>query len=175
MRVLEHRRHSRRDPTSPHLSAAGIELARRVGRTLGKFDRVVTSPKPRAVETAIEMGLWVDEEIEELATMPDDAGFPGDPTQLRSFSEYLGVYRQSKATARYAREQETVWLRELLSLPEGGRLLLISHGGLIECGTVAALGEMVATWGEVLGPLEGVRMYREGTRWTRGEVLRVLR
>jgi broad specificity phosphatase PhoE len=174
MRILEHRRHSRRDPASPHLSSAGIALARRVGATLDRFDRVGTSPKPRAIETAIEMGLRVDAEIPELGTMPEDAGFPGDPSRLSSFAEYLSLFRQSGAMAHYARAQEEIWVRELERLPEGGRLLLISHGGMIESGSVAALGDLTATWGEALGPLEGVRLLREGGRWIDGKAVRVV-
>lgn len=173
MRILEHRRHSRRDPATPHLSPQGIALARRVGPTLERFDRVVTSPKPRAVETAIEMGLRVDAEIPELGTMPEDAGFPGDPGRLATFAEYLELFRKSEAMAEYSRAQEELWVRELERLPESGRLLMVSHGGMIESGVVAALGERTRGWGEVLGPLEGVRLLREAGHWVGGELLRV--
>jgi broad specificity phosphatase PhoE len=175
MRLLEHRRHSRRDPTGPHLSPEGIALARRVGATLEPFDRVVVSPKPRAVETAVEMGLQVDAEVPELGTMPDDVGFPLDPATLTSFEEYASLFSRSEAMRSYARAQEEVWLRELRRLPDGGRLLMVSHGGMIESGAVAAWGDAAASWGPVLGYLEGVRFYREGTHWIRGEVLRVSR
>ena len=174
MRVLEHRRHSRRDPASPHLSSEGIALARRVGPTLERFDRVVTSPKPRAIETAVEMGLRVDAEIPELGTMPEDAGFPGDPTRLSTFAEYLELFRKSEAMATYSRAQAELWVRELERLPESGRLLMISHGGMIESGVVAAIGERTQGWGEVLGPLDGVRLLREAGRWVRGELLRAV-
>jgi broad specificity phosphatase PhoE len=45
----------RRKPGA-HLSQDGIELARLVGETSGPFSLVVTSPIPRAIETAIAMG-----------------------------------------------------------------------------------------------------------------------
>ena len=173
MRILEHRRHSRRDPSSPHLSPAGVALARRVGPTLDRFDRVVTSPKPRAIETAVELGLRVDAEIPELGTMPEDAGFPGDPSRLASFAEYHSLFRKSEAMATYAGAMVEIWVRELERLPEAGRLLMVSHGGMIESGAVAALGELTATWGEVLGPLEGVRLVRDGGRWVGGNPVRV--
>ncbi len=35
-----------------HLSQAGVGLARRVGKTMGRFDRVAASTLPRAYETA---------------------------------------------------------------------------------------------------------------------------
>lgn len=173
MRLLEHRRHSRRDPASPHLSREGVALARKVAPTLARFDRVVTSPKPRAVETAVELGLRVDAKVPELGTMPDDAGFPMDPSELTSFADYTTLFHRSEAMALYARAQEEVWLRELRRVPDGGRLLMVSHGGMIESGAVAAWGDATASWGPVLGYLEGVRFYREGTHWVRGEVVRV--
>ena len=67
MRTLEVRRHTIRNLSSPHISQDGVDLARRVGQGLGKFDRVVTSTLPRAFETAIAMGYAVDEQIEQLS------------------------------------------------------------------------------------------------------------
>ena len=67
MRYLEVRRHSKRVRPGQHLSQWGVLLARRVGDELGPFDRVVTSPLPRCIETAVAMGFAVDETIEALA------------------------------------------------------------------------------------------------------------
>jgi broad specificity phosphatase PhoE len=173
MRLLEHRRHSLRDPTSPHLSADGVALAHRVASTLGPFDRVVTSPKPRAVETALAMGFAVDAEVEELGTLPDDLGNLVDAFKPRSFADYAALVGRNPAMARYARGQETFWGHELEALPEGGRLLLVSHGGVIESGAVVAAPTSAEAWGPTLGPLEGVRLYRDQGRWVRAEVVRV--
>jgi broad specificity phosphatase PhoE len=173
MRLLELRRHSMRDPASPHLSEAGVALARRVASTLGPFDRVVTSPKPRAVETAAAMGLRVDAELEPLGVMPDDLPNVPDSLKLRSFAEYAAVVGHNPAMARYARSQETLWRRELKRVPDGGRLLIVSHGGVIESGAVVAAPTVAGTWGPTLGFLEGIRLYRDGDRWVRAEVVRV--
>jgi broad specificity phosphatase PhoE len=172
MRVLEHRRHSRRDPGGLHLNEAGVALARRVGATLGPFARVVTSPIPRAAETVVELGLRADAEVPGLGVMPDDANFPGDPARLTTFQDYVDLYERSERMREFAQGQLDLWSRELEQVPEGGRLLLISHGGLIESGAVAAVGRRAAGWGPLLGYLEGVRLVREGDRWTGGEPLR---
>jgi broad specificity phosphatase PhoE len=71
MRTLEIRRHTHRNAPQPHLSQIGVELARRAGEGLGKFDRVVSSTIPRAFETAIAMGYAVDEQLEQLGMMSD--------------------------------------------------------------------------------------------------------
>jgi len=174
MRVLEHRRHSRREPATPHLSPEGVALAHRVARTIGRFDRVMTSPKPRAVETAEALGFTVDATLPELAEMPDDAGLPVDALGLHTFADYVRGVVRSRATAEYARRQAELMHRELQRLPENGRLLFISHGGVIEFGAAAARPQEARTWGNPLGHLEGVRLFLDRGKWVRGEVLRVV-
>jgi len=174
MRVIEHRRHSRREPGDVHLSREGRELARRVARTMGRFDRVVTSPKPRAVETAEALGFHVDATIEELAEMPDDAGLSDDVLGDRTFAACVLAVQRSQAVAEYAHCQAELMRKQLARLPKpDGRLLMVSHGGVIELGAAAALPEEARDWGPPLGLLEGVRLYWDRGRWVRGEVLRV--
>jgi len=173
MRVIEHRRHSLREPGGPHLSREGIALARRVAPSIGRFDRVATSPKRRAVETAEALGLTVDATIEELAEMPDDAGLAVDTLGARSFADYVRGVTRSRGMAEYGRRQAGLMRRELERLPEGGRLLLISHGGVIEFGAVAARPKDARGWGPPVGHLEGVRLFLDRGRWVRGEILRV--
>ena len=69
MRWLEVRRHSLTKKGAArgrgsHLSAEGVMLARLVGASLGPFAFVVTSASPRAIETALAMGLAVDDTME---------------------------------------------------------------------------------------------------------------
>jgi broad specificity phosphatase PhoE len=175
MRVVEHRRHSRRDPVSIHLNHEGRELARRVAPTLGRFDRVVSSPKPRAVETAEALGFTVDALLPELQMMPDDAGVAVDELNPRSFADYVRIAKRSEAMGEYAVRQATVMRQELERLPDGARLLMVSHGGIIEFGAAAARPREAMRWGEPLGYLEGIRLYLDRGKWVRGEVLRVPR
>jgi broad specificity phosphatase PhoE len=173
MRTLEHRRHSRRDPVSIHLSDEGRALARAVGATLPPFDRVVTSPKPRAIETAEALGGRWDGTVDGLGQMPDDVGVSGDVLHLRSFAEYVAMIHRSEEMATYAAGQAQLWRTELERVPEGGALLLISHGGVIEFGAASALPTTARRWGPPLGYLEGVRLQWDGQRWVSGEVVRV--
>ena len=69
LRWLEVRRHSLTNKGAArgrgsHLSAEGVMLARLVGASLGPFASVVTSASPRAIETALAMGLAVDDTVE---------------------------------------------------------------------------------------------------------------
>lgn len=174
MRVLEHRRHSRRNPGGLHLNQAGVALARRVGTGLGPFDRVVTSPLPRAIETALALGFAVDAELRALLPAPDavDGNVVARPPA--SFADYVRLVEHGGQTEQFARRQEETWRSELSRLPDGGRLLAISHGGVIEFGAAAALPTVARQWGAPLGLLEGVRLYLDGERWADAEILRVV-
>jgi len=174
MRVVEHRRHSRRESGDVHLSRAGRALARRVAATIGPFDRVVTSPKHRAVETAEALGFAVDATLPELAEMPDDVGLSDDVLGDRSFADYVRAVERSEAVAEYAHRQAELMRQQLARLTDpDGRLLMVSHGGVIELGAAAARPEEARDWGGPLGHLEGVRLYLDRGKWVRGEVLRV--
>jgi len=173
MRSLVHRRHSLRSPGDIHLSPEGVELARRVGGLSGRFDRVFTSPKPRAVETALSMGYSVDAEWEELGSVPEPVGRFLDREMPSTFGDYVRwattVHEVRAAAESLARQ----WGEELDRVPDGGRVLLVSHAGVIELGAAGALPEEAVRWGPILGPLEGIHLDRERGRWRHGEVLRV--
>ena len=69
MRWLGVRRHSMTKTgmtlgRGSHLSQEGVALARVVGESLHPFAYVVTNASPRAVETAVAMGLAVDDTVD---------------------------------------------------------------------------------------------------------------
>jgi len=155
-----------------HLSQAGVRLARRVGSDLGPFDRVITSALPRAFETAIAMGFVVDEQFDQLSEMGDDAS--SEIHWAAGFAEFARVIKQGGATARFARTQAELWLSIARALPEGGRALVITHGGIVEAGAVACLLQADHnTWGAACGYCEGVRLSFNGETFTEVEILRV--
>ena len=173
MRTLEVRRHAQRTIPGQHLSQTGIELARRVGTSMGKFDRVVTSILPRAIETAIAMGYAVDEEIEVLNTSGKDVD-----AQINwdaGFAEWARVAKKGGAAARFAEAQAAVWRSIMKALPDQSRALIITHGGFIEAGTsVYSAQADVAQLGSFCGYCEGVRLTFDGEAVTNIEILRVI-
>jgi broad specificity phosphatase PhoE len=178
MRLLEIRRHARRERPAPHLIQRGVAMARALGADLGPFDRVVTSPQPRCIETAVAMGFAVDEEIPALAGedgfgeavpgLPDDFDWDG------GYAAFGRLLARGGPFAAFANGQAAIWLDVARALPEGGRALIIGHGGAIEAGAVAACPDADhAAWGRTARHCEGVLVGVEGDRFVSVEVLRV--
>ena len=126
MRYLEVRRHSTRAKPGVHLSPAGIERAQRVAHMARPFARVVTSPVTRAYETAVAMGLVVDEQDERLATMASDVDL--ELPWPFSFAEAAAAVGRGGAAARFAARQAQVWRSVVQSAPDDGSILIITHG-----------------------------------------------
>ncbi len=174
MRHVEVRRHSIRVKPGPHLSQAGVNLARRVGSSRGAYDRVITSTIPRAFETAIAMGFAVDEQLDQLREMSNDVD--AEIHWAAGFAAFARVIEQGGATARFARAQAQTWRSIARVLPYGGRALVITHGGIVEAGAVACLPQADHnTWGPACDYCEGVRLSFNGETFTAAEILRVER
>jgi broad specificity phosphatase PhoE len=159
-----------------HVSQAGVDLARRVGESMGRFDRVMTSTLPRAYETAIAMGYAVDEEAEWLTTYGD--AIEAEAPYPQTFAAYIETVERGQATAAFARESARRWRAVAGHLPEAGRALMVSHGGVVELGAIGCLtadgvGVDFTAWGGPLDYCEGVRLMFAGDRCIDGEVLRV--
>lgn len=172
MRTLEVRRHTLRAQPGQHLSQAGVDLARRVGTQMGKFDRVVTSTLPRAFETAIAMGCAVDEQLEVLNTSGHDVD--AEIKWDAGFAEWARVVKKGGAAARFAQAQADAWRSIVKTLPDNGRALIITHGGFIEAGTTALLPQaVVSKLGSFCDYCEGVRLKFDGDTVGSVEILRV--
>lgn len=156
-----------------HLSAEGISLANQIGRTMGEFDRVVTSRLPRAAETAVAMGYAIDSDVEELGVLPEvlasASGWPAD------FPTIAGNARRSRDLTEFAEAQAGIWRAIFDGLPNGqSRVLLISHGAIMELGLLAAAGwPEDVQFGGVFGYCEGFRLTYEGSRCVASRALRL--
>jgi broad specificity phosphatase PhoE len=172
MRTLEVRRHTIRNISSPHISQDGVDLARRVGEGLGKFDRVVTSTLPRAFETAIAMGYAVDEQIEQLSLMSEEVQAV---VQWNSgYAAWAKAAANSPIVGLYTQALAELWRTIVRALPEHGRALIISHGGIVEAGTVGCLPPATrTTYGPACSYCEGGRLTFDGDTVANVEILRV--
>jgi broad specificity phosphatase PhoE len=172
MRFLEVRRHTIRAKPGQHLSQAGVTLARRVGNGIGPFNRVITSTAPRAFETALAMGFAVDEQLEPLSRMGE--AVESEIDWPASFARIAQAISQSRAAAQFAREQAELWHTIAAALPDEGRALIVTHGGIVELGAVACLPAADhAAWGPACECCEGVRLAFDGAQFIGAEILRV--
>jgi broad specificity phosphatase PhoE len=171
--VIDHFRHSIRATPGEHLTHEGVQLARRVGARLGEYDFVASSEFPRAIETAIAMGYGVDRYHSMLGSlMLADTEFEwSDEIEWQTIASACRLGR----IAAHAATCHADLLRTIAaSLPQGGRALVISHGGVIELGVVGLLPDLdYTTWGDACERCEGVRLYFEEDRCTHAELLRL--
>jgi broad specificity phosphatase PhoE len=155
-----------------HLSQAGVDLARRVGEKVGPFDQVLTSTVPRAFETSVAMGFAVDRQIELLSSMPENIEVSFDEGFER-FSCYVRENPKS-VTANFASKLADFHFKIAQSLQEGGRALIISHGGIVEASAVGCVPNAeYEAWGPSCNYCEGVRLIFDEDRFTGAEILRV--
>lgn len=171
MQYLEVRRHSLRRKSGPHLSQAGVELGRRVGETSGPFSLVVTSPKERAVETALCMGYAVEATADILAEMgaaEDDGIRWGEP-----LSSYLGPVNGEGPAGTLGMGLRTLFMT-MLGDADDGNVLVVSHGGIVEIGLVALFPD-AAGKGEELAfqECEGFRTSWDGQEFSDLRIMRV--
>lgn len=128
--VLRHAERQDRSDNWSHLSQKGIEQARRAGSAFDRFDLVVTSPLPRAYETAVAMGFAVSR------THPGIQDI-GEPVLQRvkwsdGFRAWAAAYRatsQVRSCVDYLVALLCGWLDEVA---EDSSLLVITHGGIVE-------------------------------------------
>ena len=139
---------------------------------MGRFDLVVSSPLPRAAETAIAMGYGVDREIEDLAVVGQAAMEEIDWPM--GFASFVDGMKANTAMARRGMELADLLRNLAQDLKDGGAALALSHGAVIEMAIVAATPWIQhASWGPQCGYCEGVRLTYQAGRFTAAEILRV--
>jgi broad specificity phosphatase PhoE len=173
VRVLEVRRHCLTKKGAgrgrgSHLSSEGVRQARRIGEGLGPFDLVLTSHIPRALETALAMGFAVDDQLAVLGDIPpavwDELGHQERWSWEQPFAVFAQIMTRGGAAAQLAKQQRDAWAQALDSVPDGGAVLVISHGRVIEAGLVACFPDAAhARWGAPFQHGEGARLeYADG-------------
>ena len=184
MRTIEIRRHAYTKKgegrgKGSHLSPEGVALARKIGGEIGPFNLVLTSPVPRALETAIAMGFAVNDQVEALGDLSpavlEEVGHHERWAWEQPFVAFAHFVRQGGPTTRMGELQRETWVRALESVPTGGRVLIISHGRIIESGLVTCIPDGdFAAWGPSFRHCEGVRITFDEGRLHGVELLRVL-
>jgi broad specificity phosphatase PhoE len=174
---LEIRRHAERTDRGNEqsaLSAAGSETAKALSKKLGPFALVLSSPLPRAKETARLISGRLD--AVEPGFLPEMGGAIGDRIfgELRTLADWAEVLREREDARKFATEQLAAWARVAMRVGEKDRVLAVSHGGIIELPAIT-LAERLRTplEGASFGYCEGVVVtYAKGVP-TKIEVVRV--
>jgi broad specificity phosphatase PhoE len=176
MREIEIRRHAftkKGDARGKgtQLSAEGVAIARKLSQEMGTFARVFSSDIPRTLETAVAMGYAVDDGIVPPAELIDAAirvvGHHERWAWEQPWAKFAALVRQRGPVADLGSWLYAAWAEKLAEVADGERVLIISHGRMIEIGVIACLPDLpiaeFADWGEPLHHLEGVRMsYSDG-------------
>jgi broad specificity phosphatase PhoE len=165
MRWLEVRRHSLTKKGAArgrgsHLSAQGVTLARAIGTELASVAYVVTSAAPRAVETAIAMGLAVDDTVElPSGYVAGEVEFHQQWTWAQPYVRYAELIASGGGLAGVAQAHRAAWIGAVEQVDEGDVALFVGHGGAIEPALVACLpGADHQRWGRLFGHCDGARL-----------------
>ena len=152
--VLRHAERQDRSDNWSHLSQAGIEQARRAGKKFDRFDLVVTSTLPRAAETAIAMGFAVGRTHAGIQDI-------GEPIAAHvrwndGFAAWAAAYRDFAPVKAYVDYVSSLLRGWLDDVPDGGSLLVVSHGGVVEAFAVGLFPDSdLAALGTSAGYAEG--------------------
>lgn len=111
-----------------------------MGAQLGPFTYVVTSPAPRAIETAIAMGFAVDDTIDlPSGYAPGQVGHHQQWARPQPYLTYAELVQSGGDLAAAAQAHRDHWARTAQALPDDAAALVVSHGGTIEPALVACL------------------------------------
>lgn len=172
MKMLDVLRHTMRRKPGAHLSQDGIALARLVGDVSVVYDRVFSSPLPRAIETALVMGFEVHEIIDGLSDISEE--MTRGIAWPNSYSGVMQIIKSEGPCAEFAYKQAALWLEIAGKLSDSEHGLIITHGGVVELGAVASVPLLNhAEWGDAAGYCEGVRLHYEGSAVVNASVIRV--
>jgi broad specificity phosphatase PhoE len=149
-------------------------MAESLARDLPKLALVLSSPLPRAKETAQRMAGRLD--AVEPGFLPEMGGVIGDRIfgEMRTLADWAEVLREREDARKFATEQLATWARVAMRVGDKDRVLAISHGGIIELPAITLAQRLrIPLEGAAFGYCEGVIVtYAKGAP-TKIEVARV--
>jgi broad specificity phosphatase PhoE len=166
MSILEIRRHAERmnlQDNQSALSAAGRAMCERLAKDAPKYALVVSSPLPRAKETAERIAGRLDGTDPGL--LPDLGGAAARMFgEMRTLADWGLLMRTDENATRFAEEQLPTWARIASRVGEKDRVLAVSHGGIVDLPALVLADRLGATLrGASFGYGEGVRVtYAKG-------------
>jgi broad specificity phosphatase PhoE len=121
---------------------------------------VLTSAAPRAIETAVAMGVAVDDAVDlPSGYVPGEVGFHEQWTWAQPWVRYAELLGRGGGLAAVAGAHRAAWTRAVASVADGAAALVVSHGGAIEPTLVVCLPKAShEPWGALLGHCDGARL-----------------
>ena len=166
MPILDIRRHAQRqslDDQQSALSTAGREMCDRLAKTAPRYALVVSSPLPRAKETAQRIAGRLD--AIEPGLLPDLGSHAASLFgELRTLADWAALMTEREDARSFADEQLPVWARIASRAGEHDLVLAVSHGGIIDLPAILLMQRLGAKLeGASFGYGEGVRVtYAQG-------------
>lgn len=175
MPILEIRRHAQRIELADNqsaLSPAGREMCARLAKAAPKYALVVSSPLPRAKETAERIGGRLD--AVEPGLLPDLGSYASSLFgELRTLADWARLLKEHPDASKFAEEQLPTWARIASRVGDKDRVLAVSHGGIIELPAIYLMQKLkVKIEGPSFGYGDGVRVTYAKGQPTALEVLR---
>jgi broad specificity phosphatase PhoE len=162
MPTLDIRRHAQRTDLADNQSAlapAGREMCARLAKASPKYALVVSSPLPRAKETAERIAGRLD--AVEPGLLPDLGSYASSLFgELLTLADWARLLKEHPDASRFAEEQLPTWARIASRVGEKDRVLAVSHGGIIELPAILLMQQLGA---KIDGPSFG---YGDGVRVT---------
>ena len=176
MPILDIRRHAQRIDLADNQSAlapAGQQMCARLAKAAPKYALVVSSPLPRAKETAERIAGRLD--AVEPGLLPDLGSYAsslfGD---LRTLADWARLLKEHPDASKFAEEQLPTWSRIASRVGEKDRVLAVSHGGIIELPAILLMQRLnVKIDGPSFGYGDGIRVTYAKGEPTALEMLRV--
>jgi len=159
--VLDIRRHAQRqniDDQRSALSTAGIAMCEKLAKAAPKYALVVSSPLPRAKETAERIAGRLD--AVEPGLLPDLGGQAAQLFgEMQTLADWDRLMGRDESARKFADEQLPVWTRLAARVGERDRVLAVSHGGIVDLPAVVLMKRLgVAIDVSSFGYCEGVRI-----------------
>ena len=175
MPVLDIRRHAQRQDVTDNasaLSAAGRAMCEKLAKEAPRYALVVSSPLPRAKETAERIAGRLD--LVEPGLLPDIGSHAAQLFgEMRTLADWARLLDESQDAHRYAETQLPTWLRFVSRVGEKDHVLAISHGGIIDLPAIVLMRRLGARVdGAVFSYGEGVRVTYANGAPTKIELLR---
>lgn len=138
-------------------------MCEQLAKTAPKYAHVVSSPLPRAKETAQRIAGRLD--AADPALLPDLGSYAsaifGEMTTLADWARLL---RENAEAQRFAEEQLPAWAKIASRVGDKDRVLAVSHGGIIELPALLLMERLrLPVSGPSFGYGDGVRLtYAKG-------------